>query len=182
MRLIGLSGSQREHSSNTRLLRAAERLVPAGVTLTVECRLSDLPHFSPDLPMDGSHALASFSDRVRHADGLVVSSPVYAGGYPGTLKNALDWLVGTDAFVAKPFMLLCASPRMFEVQETLIKVLTTMSGIHVGAATITLPLLGRDLTVEQIVADAILAGEIRAALLRFSRETSARLAPGPVIP
>ncbi|MGH8264427.1 MAG: NADPH-dependent FMN reductase, partial [Steroidobacteraceae bacterium] len=60
-----------------------------------------------------------------------MSTPEYARGYPGALKNALDWLVNTDAFVNKPFMLLNASSRSTVAQETLVTVLQTMSGIHV---------------------------------------------------
>jgi NADPH-dependent FMN reductase len=32
---------------------------------------------------------------VAHADAVLVSTPEYAGGMPGALKNALDWLVGS---------------------------------------------------------------------------------------
>ena len=37
---------------------------------------------------------------MRDSDGIIVSTPEYARGDPGAFKNALDWLVPTDAFVA----------------------------------------------------------------------------------
>jgi len=115
---------------------------------------------------------------VREADGLVVSTPEYARGYPGSLKNAFDWLVGTDAFVRKPFMLLNASARSTVAHETLTTVLETMSGVHVVEATTTIPLLGTGLEVADVLADAEFARQMRPALGRFVEAIRRRAAPG----
>src|SRR6516225_5082437 len=58
--------------------------------------LADLPHFNPDEDEEGRPvppAVADLRARVIAADGWVISSPEYAHGVPGSLKNALDWLV-----------------------------------------------------------------------------------------
>jgi NAD(P)H-dependent FMN reductase len=39
---------------------------------------------------------AELRERAANAAGLVVASPEYARGYPGALKNSLDWLVGSQ--------------------------------------------------------------------------------------
>ena len=88
---------------------------------------------------------------MRQADGIVVSTPEYARGYPGALKNALDWLVNTDAFVHKPFMLLNASKRGVVAQQTLTVVLQTMSGLHIAEADADVALLGTQANAEWIV-------------------------------
>jgi NAD(P)H-dependent FMN reductase len=118
--------------------------------------------------MNSNSALTAFVQRVKKASGIVVSSPVYAGGYPGTLKNALDWLVGTDAFVNKPFMMLSASNRVPMVEETLVTVLETMSGRHVRNASTTIALIGKNLDVTQIVDDADMRSAISSALAEFA--------------
>lgn len=97
--------------------------------------------------------LSVWIDLVRRSDGLIVSSPEYARGYPGTLKNAFDWLLQTDAYIDKPFMLLGASDRSTVARDSLTTVLITMSGLHIEAASITVPLLGNDNTPNEILAD-----------------------------
>lgn len=118
--------------------------------------------------MESYPRLLEFVDSVRDCDGLVVSSPVYAGGYPGTLKNALDWLVGTDAFVEKPFMMLSASNRVPAVQESLVTVLKTMSGLHVDKASSLVPLLGTNMSSGEIADNREFAEIIRSSLRTFT--------------
>jgi hypothetical protein len=82
--------------------------------------------------------------------------------------NALDWLVGGDAFVAKPFALFNAAPRATHAQASLRLTLETMSGLCVDAACLTLPLSGSGLDGPAIAADDALAGPIRHALTTFA--------------
>lgn len=174
MRILGISGSLREASTNTRLLAAAARLAPAGAEMRVTGLLDALPPFSPDQAPSALPAVAKWVEEVAAADGIVICTPEYAGGYPGVLKNALDWLVGTDAFIAKPFFLLNASPRGVIAQTTLTKVLETMSGVHVRSATTTIPLLGSKRTIEEILAEPDFAAMIRGALQTFVAEIERR--------
>lgn len=165
--ILGLCGSLRGESSNLRALQVASALTPAGSGFTLFNQLDDLPAFNPDSDPTGNVAVANWIDLTRRADAILVSSPVYARGYPGALKNALDWLVASDVFVAKPFALLNASTRSLEIQDTLITVLTTMSGVHVETATTALPLLGQTPTTAEILADAALAGQIEGSLTQL---------------
>jgi chromate reductase, NAD(P)H dehydrogenase (quinone) len=168
MQILGISGSLRAESTNTRLLRAAQKLAPPGADLNLTTCVARLPPFNPDIAPEDSDDIAQWVAEVRAADGIIVSTPEYARGYPGALKNALDWLVNTNAFVSKPFMLLNASARSTVAQQTLTTVLETMSGIHVEAASVTIPLLGTNLSVEQIVENRAFAALIRQALLAFA--------------
>lgn len=170
MKVLGVSGSLRAASSNSRLLSAAGTLMPAGVDFHVTDRIATLPWFSPDIPIESADAVGRWAAEMKAADGVIVSTPEYARGYPGSLKNALDWLVNTDAFVNKPFMLLNASSRSTVAQDTLVTVLQTMSGIHIEAASTTLPLLGRNLAVADILANEEFAEQVRRALLTFVEE------------
>ena len=40
----------------------------------------------------------AFSEQLQEADGLIIVSPEYKGGYPGVLKNAFDYM---DAGILK---------------------------------------------------------------------------------
>lgn len=166
--LLGLNGSLRANSSNGRLLATASQLAATDAPLTLAASLDALPHFNPDSAdeqLAKHQALVTFVDQVRECQGLVVSAPVYAGGYPGVLKNALDWLVGTDAFVDKPFLLLNASNRVPSVAESLATVMRTMSGQEI--ANISINLLGSDASVEDILANPEHVTAIKAALADF---------------
>jgi NAD(P)H-dependent FMN reductase len=174
VRILAISGSLRALSSNTALLRAAAALAPDGVEVELYGGLGDLPHFNPDLDDPDRKELepAAVTDlraRVRRADGLLISSPEYAHGVPGAMKNALDWLVGGEEFINKPVALLNASPRATHAQASLAETITTMSGRLVAEASIAVPLLGARLDAAGIAARPEIAGAVRTALAAFAR-------------
>jgi chromate reductase len=169
MRLLAISGSLRAVSSNTSLLRAAALLAPEGMEIALYGGLGDLPHFNPDLEDAEPPSVTELRRRVREADGLLFSSPEYAHGVPGVLKNALDWLVSGSEIVWKPIALWNASPRATHAQASLAETLRTMSTRLVPEASIAVPLLARGLDAAAIAADPDLAGPLRAALASFAR-------------
>lgn len=113
MNLLALSGSLRAESTNARLLRAAARLAPEGVTFRyLDRELADIPAFSPDLDGDGAPppgSVAAFREAIAAADGVLICCPEYAHGVPGAFKNALDWTVSGEAWAEKPVALIMAS-------------------------------------------------------------------------
>jgi chromate reductase, NAD(P)H dehydrogenase (quinone) len=112
MRILAISGSLRAVSSNTAVLQAAAILAPRGVEVVHYDGLGLLPHFNPDLDGDWPPAAVQNLGRdVELCDGLLICSPEYAHGVAGSLKNALDWLVGSIAFPGKPVALINASSR-----------------------------------------------------------------------
>ena len=128
MRLLAISGSLRAASSNTAVLQAASRLAPPDVTIELYRQLGDLPHFNPDFDNERLPAIvAEFRALVGTVDGVLISSPEYARGVPGTLKNALDWLVGSFEFPDKFVALINVSPRATHAQASLTTTLETMS-------------------------------------------------------
>ncbi len=184
--VVALSGSLRANSSNTALLVASQRLAPPGLVIERYHGIADLPHFNPDLASElfardgsiraegwnerhpGYAAVRELNARVRAADGVLIACPEYARGVPGAFKNALDWLVGGDGFVNKPFTLFNASPRASHAQDALRVTLETMSGCFAEEAALAVPLLNRDLDASDIVADEAIADRIRRALVAFS--------------
>jgi len=165
---LGLCGSLGSQSSNRLLLEVAQALVPSECRLDIESSIGEFPHFNPDLEVSDYQVVTSFVARVRESAGVVVSSPVYAGGYPGVLKNALDWLVGSDRFVEKPFMTLSASGRIPEAEETLVRVLETMSGRHASDASIVVPILGQSLNLDDVLKSVTHSRLIGESLERFA--------------
>ena len=73
-------------------------------------------------------AVSKWRSSIGWADALVISSPEYAHGTPGSLKNALDWLVSGPDFVGKPVAILGVAGRGLHARASLIEVVTTMDG------------------------------------------------------
>ena len=170
IKLLAISGSLRAVSTNTALLGAAKLLVPPGMEIALYDGLAGLPHFNPDLDVDPlPPAVTAWRRRIHDADGLLVSSPEYARGIPGALKNAFDWLVSGPEHDGKPVAFFHASERGVASQAALRLVLETMSGRIVDDATITIPLLGKQTDANEIAADPALAPKIRAALDAYAR-------------
>jgi chromate reductase len=122
MRILALSGSLRAKSTNTALLVAAAELATPHVSVSVYRNLSRLPHFNPDLEDNLPAEVCEFHSEVHACSGLLISTPEYAHGIPGGLKNALDWLVGGSGFIGKPVTLLNASGRGVFAQDSLIEI------------------------------------------------------------
>jgi len=168
LNILAISGSLRAASSNSQLLKAAERLAPPSMRIEHYEGVGLLPHFSPDLTAQLPEAVAELNARVTKADGLLISCPEYARGIPGSFKNALDWLVGTESFPGKPVALFNASARASAAQAALRLVLETMSARLVDEASITVELLSRKLDAQGIAADAEIEAAIRRALHAFA--------------
>ena len=169
MKILAISGSLRSGSSNTAALRAAARLAPAGVDVVLFDGIDGLPFFNPDLDGDEVPApVARFRALIGDADGLLISSPEYARGVAGVMKNALDWLVASFEFPGKPVALINTSPRATHALAALRLTLETMSARIVDEACVTLPLLGTASGEDDIVRSDELAELLRGAVARFA--------------
>ncbi|MBD3884756.1 NAD(P)H-dependent oxidoreductase [Phormidium tenue FACHB-886] len=168
IRILAISGSLRQASSNTALLQAAIALSPKNIEINLYDGLGNLPHFNPDLEPTEPPSVTDLRTQIRWSDGLLISTPEYAHGVPGVLKNALDWLVSGSEFMGKPIALLNASPRATHAQASLTEIVTVMTGRIVPEASITVPLPGRNLDTTGMVADPEIAEALQTAIVAFA--------------
>ena len=91
--ILAISGSLRAASSNTAILKAALQLAPDKLEIVLFDGLRDLPHFNPDLELAPPASVLEFQKLLQESSAVIISSPEYAHGVPGSLKNALDWVV-----------------------------------------------------------------------------------------
>lgn len=100
LKLLGISGSLRAGSFNTKLLLQA---VPLFGSATFELADIRLPLFDDDIQKTEGIPVAvqHLSDQIARADAVIIASPEYNQSIPGGLKNALDWVSRTDG---KPWL------------------------------------------------------------------------------
>lgn len=167
IRILGISGSLRAASLNSAVLRAAERLLPENTELVIYTGLAELPHFNPDLEGSEPIAVMNFRKQLQEADGVLIASPEYAHGVPGTMKNALDWVVASGEFVNKPVALLNVFERSTWAPALLKETLTMMTAIFVESASITLPLKSNKASESDIASDEEVSKALRTSLAAF---------------
>jgi chromate reductase, NAD(P)H dehydrogenase (quinone) len=134
MRILGISGSLRRDSYNTKLLREAGRLLPPGAELVEFDGLKAVAPFDADdeaspIPPRGVFELRA---AIAEADAILIATPEYNHSIPGVLKNAIDWASRPTAEAAlknKPVAVIGTSTGAFGAvwsQAELRKILGTM--------------------------------------------------------
>jgi chromate reductase len=169
MNFLAISGSLRAASLNSALLRATARLAPPGISVQLFQGLGDLPLFNPDIEETDPLSVATLRNQIIAADALIIASPEYAHGITGVLKNALDWLVSSEAFINKPVALFNASPLSVHAHASLREVVTVMSAHVVDESSIALPVRGSGLDEDGIYDEPNMSAFIREALLALAR-------------
>lgn len=136
--VLALSGSLRKASLNSAMLEMAADCAPPGLHIKLYRGLGTLPLFNPDLEAQVPLSVAQLRHEIGSADALLIASPEYAHGVSGVMKNALDWMVATGVFVAKPVVLWNASPRASHALAALRETLAVMSARWIDGASLEL--------------------------------------------
>ena len=91
IKVLGFAGSLRKGSYNRMALRAAEELLPDGMTLAI-FDITPIPLYNEDVRQAGfPPPVEEFRDKIAAADALLIVTPEYNYSMPGVLKNAIDW-------------------------------------------------------------------------------------------
>lgn len=110
-------------SPSVRNGRNSHRIALYFLDLIKEMKLSDVeildllqynfPLFNERLKFQESPSpeMIDFSDKIKSADGVIIITPEYNGGYPASLKNAIDLL--TDEWRRKPVVFVTVSDGNF---------------------------------------------------------------------
>ncbi len=117
MRILAISGSLRDGSYNTALLRALREEAPDGVDVDIWQGLKVVPPYDQDEDLvPGPEAVEAFRELVRESDAVFIATPEYNSSVPGALKNALDWAsrpMATNVFRNKPVAVISSSAGAF---------------------------------------------------------------------
>jgi chromate reductase len=180
MRILGISGSLRQHSYNTRLLRAAGDALPTGAELIEWDGLARLPIFDEDLEAGRAESVEEFFAAVEEADAILIATPEYNASLPGGLKNALDWAsrpFPENVLKDKPAAVIGASTGLFGAvwaQAEVRKVLKA-SGARVLESELPVGMADTAFDADGRLADRDLAARLGDLIADLAREVSAPL-------
>jgi chromate reductase len=181
--VLGISGSLRRESHNTKLLRAAEELLPVGAELVLFDELEAVPPYNEDCDVEEPPAGAErLRDAIAEANAVLFATPEYNGSVPGQLKNAVDWASRphrTSALWGKPVAVVGASSGMYGAiwaQADLRKALG-VAGARVVEAEVAVGRAGERFDEAGRLVDDELKDELRAAVETLVAEA----APAPAL-
>jgi chromate reductase, NAD(P)H dehydrogenase (quinone) len=182
-RILLVPGSLRRRSTNVAVLRAAQLVAPGHVAAVLFTGLGDLPLFNPDDDEDPFEpAVVDLRAQIRAADGLLFSTPEYAGALPGAFKNLLDWTVGDDqpgSIYEKPVGWVNASPRGApNAHESLRRVLGYVKADLVESACVHIPVTADLLDEDGMITDREVQDHLAGALGELVAHLGPR-GPGP---
>lgn len=141
-KVLAISGSTRASSSNLNYINAIRGLASDFFSVDLYEGLLHIPPFNPDDDFENPPAIIiDFRNQLRNVDGILICTPEYAMGVPGTLKNAIDWTVSSMEFSQKPVALITASLSGLKGHAALLETLyviesriTTATGLVISFA------------------------------------------------
>jgi chromate reductase len=122
--VFAISGSTRENSSNAELIDYIKEISKDFFHVEKFPNVNEIPHFNPDQDYENPpKEVVDFRNQIRYADAVLICTPEYAMGVPGSLKNALDWLVSSCELSKKPTALITASSQGMKGHASLLETL-----------------------------------------------------------
>ncbi|WP_316802110.1 NADPH-dependent FMN reductase [Pedobacter nototheniae] len=125
--IFAICGSTKSSSTNQLYIKAVAKLLPVGFNIECLSSIADVPHFNPDLDIDPyPQSILDLRNKIEQANGILICTPEYAMGLPGSLKNVLDWTVSSSSFSKKPVLSIVASSQGENAFQSLIAILTVI--------------------------------------------------------
>ncbi|MBV9988106.1 MAG: NAD(P)H-dependent oxidoreductase [Chitinophagaceae bacterium] len=159
--ILAISGSTRKASVNLHILKHLAGLYKERARITIYEELDQLPHFNPDLDIDPPPPqVARFRELIGAADGVLICTPEYVFSMPGSLKNALEWMVSTVILSDKPAALITASLSGLKAHEELQLVMKTIGATLSPATNLLIQSPKTKISADGQITDPTTAGQL----------------------
>jgi len=171
VRVLGLSGSLRRESHNTRLLRAAAEHLPPSVEFELFDGLKGVPPYDQDDDGDlAPFGVRRLREAIAAADAVLIATPEYNSSIPGQLKNALDWAsrpFPDNVLRNKPVAVIGASTGSFGAIWAQAEVRKVLGSIGARVIDVELPVAGAE---EAFAGNRLADEELHRRLARILAE------------
>lgn len=176
-RVAAISGSNREESMNHRLIKVITDLASDIFTVDLFQGMTDIPPFDPDLDgMDPPIPVFKLRSFLRQADGILICTPEYAAGVPGTLKNALDWTVSSMELSRKPIALITAATSGQKAHQYLLGTLLILEAMLTNDTQLVIPFVKTKVSAENRITDDQTLANVRNLIQAFNELMRAKAA------
>lgn len=167
-KVLAISGSTRQHSTNDNLIQAISDLSAETLDVTVFKGIGNLPQFNPDDDKDDvAEVVTEFRNLLNEAEGIIISTPEYGHGVPGTLKNAIDWTISSSNFPHKPTMLITASTDGKYGHAALLETLKVIEAKNVMNLQLVIPFIKTKVSIDGKITDDKTLQEVNDLIIEF---------------
>lgn len=178
IKVLAICGSTRQYSSNHNIIKAFTALSNDIFDVQLYDGLTQLPHFNPDedlAPDSAPGPVQDFRRQLEGADAVLISTPEYAIGVPGTLKNAIDWTVSSMHFSKKPVALITAGTSGHKAHQSLLGTLLIIESRISEATQVVVSSVRTKVNDQGVITDEVTLTDIRKLI-----QSLAGLADGSV--
>ena len=173
IKIVAISGSLRNNSSATFIVRHVINLFPETIDFILYEGVGKLPHFDDNDNV--ASEVTTFRQLLAQADGVFICQPEYAFGVPGSLKNALDWTVSSGELAQKPVALVTAATGGEKAHTALLLILKALSSKVGEGATLLIPFIRTKLNDKGEVINADIAGALTSVVNALVQTINAQL-------
>ncbi|MBA2612499.1 MAG: NAD(P)H-dependent oxidoreductase [Bacteroidetes bacterium] len=168
--IIAICGSTRKSSTNLHLIHAITELSKDLFEVKLYTTIEELPHFNPDLDVDPAPIkIHEFRHLLKSAAGVLICTPEYAMGVPGTLKNAIDWTVSSAEFSKKPVALITASSMGEKAHASLLETLKIIESTITAETQLLIPYAKTKINADGIITDNETLDKVKKLIISFSK-------------
>lgn len=149
MKIVAISGSSSEESSNYQLLLAIKRLFADEHEVLVYNHIHTFELFTVQKASQALPAnITAFKELLTEADAFIIATPEYAHNIPAVLKNMLEWCTHSGEFSEKPVLPIVFTPHEPRGEDAMTALVNTLSkGLKAKVIT-EFPLYKTDVEIE----------------------------------
>ena len=162
IRILSICGSLRVNSSNHAVVKAVAAMVPENTDFIIYRGLADLPAFNDSL--DEPLPVSDLREQLQWSDAVFICTPEYAFGVPGSLKNALDWIVGSGELTDKPVAVVTAAASGEHAHASILLTLKALSAKVAEEGTAIIPFIRSKLDEKGDVSDPATVAILKSTL------------------
>jgi chromate reductase, NAD(P)H dehydrogenase (quinone) len=175
-KIAAICGSTRASSTNLSLIKAIAELTKDRFTITIFEDIAELPHFNPDAKNENvSQKVIAFRQLISTAHAVIICTPEYAHGVPGTLKNAIDWTVSTNEFSQKPVALITASTDGTYAHKAMLETLRVIEAKNIDKHNLLIQFAKTKITEGNQITDKKTFDEVAAMIKSLENTISSEL-------
>lgn len=176
LRILAISGSLRDNASSSRVLKYVGSILGPSCEVEFYDGISRLPHFNDSKMIHAE--VDELRNKISYSDGVIISQPEYAFGVAGSLKNALDWTVGSGEFSGKPVALITAATGGENAHEAMLKTLRAIDCQLSEETCLLIPFIKSKLDQQGNIKDADLQMQLQNFVHDFISKLTPHTVPG----